>query len=141
MQLPVPARADFFVHLCAHLYKEAATLPWVRMKRDMTLYKYADLYLLLSGMSAAEKEDCFVRSRELGLAGCCGFAVLQTAALFGLTGAELFSAATDALDGNVEMLHRVAAPSEKKIYRYRTEDVAARFFLDDRLADLEEVPA
>ena len=39
------------------------------------------------------------------------------------------------------MLHRVAAPSEKKIYRYRTEDVAARFFLDDRLADLEEVPA
>ena len=141
LQLPVPARADFFVHLCAHLYKEAATLPWVRMKRDMTLYKYADLYLLLSGMSAAEKEDCFVRSRELGLAGCCGFAVLQTAALFGLTDAELLSAATDALDGNVEMLHRVAAPSEKKIYRYRTEDVAARFFLDDRLADLEEVPA
>ena len=141
LQLPVPARADFFVHLCAHLYKEAATLPWVRMKRDMTLYKYADLYLLLSGMSAAEKEDCYVRSRELGLAGCCGFAVLQTAALFGLTDAELLSAATDALDGNVEMLHRVAAPSEKKIYRYRTEDVAARFFLDDRLADLEEVPA
>ena len=69
------------------------------------------------------------------------FAKFAAAALFGLTDAELFSAATDALDGNVEMLHRVAAPSEKKIYRYRTEDVAARFFLDDRLADLEEVPA
>ena len=50
------------------------------MKRDMTLYKYADLYLLLSGMSAAEKEDCFVRCASWALQ-VCGFAVLQTAAL------------------------------------------------------------
>lgn len=34
-------KEDFFIHLCGHLYKEASTLPWVQMKRDMTLYKYA----------------------------------------------------------------------------------------------------
>lgn len=41
-------RDDFFIHLCSHLYKEATTLPWVEMMRDMTAYKYADIYLLLS---------------------------------------------------------------------------------------------
>lgn len=39
---------DFFVHLCSHLYKEATTLPWVEMMRDMTLYKYCDMYMLLN---------------------------------------------------------------------------------------------
>jgi len=38
---------DFFIHLCCHLYKEATTLPWIQMNRDMTLYKYLDIYLLL----------------------------------------------------------------------------------------------
>ena len=31
--------SDFFIHLCNHLYKEATTLPWVEMMRDMTLYE------------------------------------------------------------------------------------------------------
>ena len=37
----------FLLHLCAHLYKEATTYPWVQMGRDMSLYKFCDLYLLL----------------------------------------------------------------------------------------------
>lgn len=76
LQLPVPARADFFVHLCAHLYKEAATLPWVRMKRDMTLYKYADLYLLLSGVSQRRKRTLCTQPRSWALqaARVCRFA-------------------------------------------------------------------
>lgn len=44
-------RDDFFIHLCAHLYKEATTLPWVEMRRDMTLYKYCDIYMLLNNAS------------------------------------------------------------------------------------------
>ena len=33
---------DFFLHLCAHLYKEATVYPWIKMKRDMSLYKYSE---------------------------------------------------------------------------------------------------
>ena len=39
--------AGFFIHLCAHLYKEATTLPWIEMHRDMTLYKYCDIHMML----------------------------------------------------------------------------------------------
>lgn len=41
------APADFLLHLCAHLYKEASIYNWVEMGRDLSLYKFSDLYLLL----------------------------------------------------------------------------------------------
>ena len=49
--------ADYFIHLCSHLYKEATTLPWVEMKRDMTLYKFADIYMLLYDNAPNRKES------------------------------------------------------------------------------------
>ena len=62
-------RSDFLIHLACHLYKEAATLPWVKMKRDMTLYKYADLYLLLDrkfpNFSDAQKNGGWEKSAPL----------------------------------------------------------------------------
>lgn len=33
----------FFIHLCCHLYKEMTTLPWLKMKKDMTMYKFLDI--------------------------------------------------------------------------------------------------
>ena len=53
-------RDDFFVHLCSHLYKEATTLPWIEMKRDMTLYKYCDIYMLLNDASKEEVDFLFI---------------------------------------------------------------------------------
>ena len=54
---------DFFLHLCAHLYKEATTLPWIEMHRDMTLYKYCDIYIIpyIEGMTL---EDATNQLRE-----------------------------------------------------------------------------
>ena len=39
LSIPTLDDADFFIHLCTHLYKEATTLAWIKMHRDMTLYK------------------------------------------------------------------------------------------------------
>lgn len=80
--IPTLNQNDFLLHLCCHLYKEAATLPWVEMKRDMTLYKYADMYMLLDRMGEADIHKFFERARELKLEKIGAFAILQTAALF-----------------------------------------------------------
>lgn len=131
-------RSDFLIHLACHLYKEAATLPWVKMKRDMTLYKYADLYLLLDRMSDSEISEFFRRAEERGLGKICAFTVLQTAELFDLKAPALLTQAKEALLEEKDFLHRVVSPGEKKTYLYRTRDITERFFLDDRVSDLRE---
>ena len=57
---------DFFIHLCCHLYKEATTLPWVKMGRDMTFYKFCDIYMLMFAFLPIEIDKLFCRAKELG---------------------------------------------------------------------------
>lgn len=38
---------DFIIHLCLHLYKEATTSEWVFRRKDLNLYKFNDIYVLL----------------------------------------------------------------------------------------------
>ncbi len=132
-------KRDFFIHLCCHLYKEATTLPWVEMKRDMTLYKYADIYMLLDDMSETEAEALFIRAKELCLEKICAFAILQTAELFDMALPYVIGKAKNALHGDDAFLDRVISPAEKKTYIYKTKDITERFFMRDRVSDLEEV--
>ena len=133
------SKSDFFIHLCCHLYKEATTLPWVEMKRDMTLYKYADIYMLLDGMSNEEIRKLFKRAESLALEKLCAFAILQTAELFKMGIPTVTATAKDLLHGDETFLQRVISPREKKTYVFKTKDITARFFMHDRAADLEEV--
>lgn len=133
------SRSNFFIHLCCHLHKEATTLPWVKMKRDMTLYKYADIYMLLDEMHEEKVCGIFERAKSFGLDKICAFAVLQTAELFNMKSDYAVKAASDVLRDDLNFLHRVVSPSEKKIYIYNTKDIAERFFMNDRTSDLKEV--
>lgn len=132
-------RSDFFIHLCCHLHKEATTLPWIKMKRDMTLYKYADIYMLLGEMCEKNIYDAFERAKSFGLDRVCAFAILQTAELFDMKSDYAVKAASDVLRDDLNFLHRVVAPPEKKVYLYNTKDIAERFFMKDRTSDLKEV--
>lgn len=38
---------DFVIHLCTHLHKEASVYFWVEKNRDLSIYKFCDLYALL----------------------------------------------------------------------------------------------
>lgn len=38
---------DFFLQLCAHLYKEATIYNWVARNKDTLLYKYIDFYVFI----------------------------------------------------------------------------------------------
>lgn len=132
-----PDDNDFFIHLCVHLYKEASTLPWVEMMRDMTLYKYSDIYLLLSNMCVADFERVFERARELGIEKECAFAVIQTSAFF-----EVSNSATDiarsVLADDVDYVHRVISPKDNKIFIFTEKNIFERFFAHSRKELLKE---
>lgn len=122
-------RPDFFLHLCAHLYKEAATLPWVQMGRDMTLYKYHDVRLFWQSMSAEERARFWRRAAEWNMTEMCRCALQWTADLF--DGGHT--------DADSPLLHTVVSPAEGKSFRYEEENLRARFFLPRRVANLKEV--
>ncbi len=137
--IPTLCKEDFFLHLCVHLYKEATTLPWIEMHRDMTLYKYSDIYLLLFEMNNQDIVKLFARANELGLEKITAFAILQTAELFDVSNTQALHEANNVLAQDPEFIYTVVSPKEKRMYVYRTKDISERFFMDDRMPDLEEV--
>ena len=130
---------DFFVHLCAHLYKEATTLPWVEMMRDMTLYKYCDIYMLLNDATKHHIDLIFNRSKELGMEKVCAFAILQTSALFCFDSQYAIDIASAVLKEDPEFIHTVVSPKDKKTYVFIEKDIGERFFTNNRKALLQEV--
>jgi len=131
-------RCDFFVHLCGHLYKEATTLPWIEMGRDMTLYKYCDIYMMLDGMNTKETEELFDRARIYGMEKICAFAVLQTNALLAFKNELAVSKAKKILKDDKDFLHTVVAPKEKKELVYSERSIKKRFFSKKRIGLLKE---
>lgn len=130
---------DFFMHLCVHLYKEATTLPWIEMKRDMTLYKFCDIYMLTDMFTESEIDSLFFEARCLGLTDICAYAIIAAGELFNLQNKYAVRCAYEVLEGNEEILHRVISPSDKKTFVYVNEDIGDRFFSNDRAGMLLEV--
>lgn len=130
---------DFFVHLCSHLYKEATTLPWVEMMRDMTLYKYCDIYMLLDDADKEYIDFLFKRAGKLNMEKVCAFAVLQTAELFMFRNSYAVEIASKALGDDPDFIHRIISPKDKKEFIYTQRSVLERFFADNRKELLKEV--
>lgn len=130
---------DFFVHLCSHLYKEATTLPWVEMMRDMTLYKYCDIYMLLNDADKEHIDFLFERAVKLGMEKVCAFAVLQTSELFKLKNLYAVDVSRKALGYDLDFIHRIVSPKDKKELIFAERNILDRFFADNRNALLEEV--
>lgn len=126
---------DFLLHLCSHLYKEATTMPWIRMRRDMTFYKYCDIYSLLYDYKPKDCLALIERARhyeaEIELIYC----LKSINSFFKLTNTVLRTY----LSQNNMDLDLVVAPTEKKIYRYTESDPLKRFFKDRRTSLLKEV--
>lgn len=131
-------RGDFFVHLCNHLYKEATTLPWVEMMRDMTLYKYCDIYMLLNDIGREETVWLLERAKDAGMEKVCAFAIVQTAALFDFKNDDAVALAHEILKSDPEFVHTVFSPTDKKQYFFKEKDIAERFFSENRRILLEE---
>lgn len=138
ISLPTLGREDFFIHLCVHLYKEATTLPWIEMRRDMTLYKYCDIYMLLDKMTDAETERMFARAEELRLDKICAYAILETADLFDMNFQTAIRTSEWILSGHPAFRLQVTDPAGRRLLTYKTASAADRFFVEDRAAELKE---
>ncbi len=126
---------DFILHLCAHLYKEATTVPWIRMKRDMTFYKFADIYGLLSELDKDDFSALLERAQENGIETELSYCLHCIRSLFRKSlpdSIELTEEARHALDW-------VISPAEKKVYHYTESNIPKRFFASDRMKLLEVV--
>lgn len=130
---------DFFIHLCSHLYKEATTLPWVEMKRDMTLYKYCDIYVLLNEATKKDIDELFIRTKELQMGKICAFAILQTSELFYFKNDYAIKVAKEILEFDEDFIHTVISPKDKKKYVFTEKNISNRFFSNDRKSLLKEV--
>ena len=138
LSIPTLDDADFFIHLCAHLYKEATTLPWIEMHRDMTLYKYCDIYMLLSEMTDHQMQKVFNQAKEMGLDKICAYAILETIELFETGHAFAYRLANDVLRDDPCFRFRVVSPKDKRTFVYQTSNASDRFFMESRVADLKE---
>lgn len=130
---------DFFIHLCCHLYKEATTYPWVKMKRDMTLYKFTDILMLLDKFSDDETENMFKRADELELADICACVIGWTIQMFEVSYPLPEEYVKKQLETKEDLPLRVVWPSEHKTLVYREKNIKNRFFADDRIKLLEEI--
>lgn len=130
---------DFFVHLCSHLYKEATTLPWIEMMRDMTLYKYCDIYMLLNDADKQYTDFLFQGAEKLKMEKMCAFAILHTAELFKFKNKYAIEIAKNVLSFDTDFIHRVISPSDKKEFVFTERDIVKRFFATNRKKLLEEV--
>lgn len=126
---------DFVLHLCTHLYKEATTMPWVRMKRDMTFYKFCDVYEMLQDFNIVDIDTLVLLAQSMSMQQELLYTLDCVKSFYGLLDSE-----------NLRLLYeddfpldRVFAPAEKKLYRYSEPDPQKRFFADDRVCLLNEV--
>lgn len=127
---------DFFLHLCVHLYKEATTLPWIVMRRDMIFYKYVDIYAMLHDFSEEMLEKAIGRAEHFWMRRELLYCLHSVEAFFGKS---RYADVMRPTDEEISSITEVVSPQEKKIYRYTEPDPVKRFFAKDRAAMLSEV--
>ena len=135
----IPSEKHFFIHLCSHLWKEASTHPWIKMKRDMSLYKYCDIYYLMDRMTSGMADEVAECARKYGMEKECYASLIQTKDLFGESN-PIYDMLLDKLNiSDPNFIDLVIAPMEGKVYKYTEKNTIKRLFSKDRCKLLKEV--
>lgn len=129
----------FMLHLCAHLYKEATTYPWVQMGRDMSLYKFCDLYLLLYAYTLQDYALLAEKAKEYDLLFPCYYALEATRTLLQIEDPMLLGCLARICPSDLRIMDRVVDPSGGRDFLYSVSDLRRRFFTKDRRTLLKEV--
>lgn len=123
---------DFLIHLCVHLFKEATVINWVKMGRDLSLYKFCDIYLLLEKwMDEDFSRNLSNKILDYGLNKECYYALYYTKKLFGIENIILDSLLNEIKPNNVEYLKEVVDIEKGKTY-YHEKDIIDWFFCGNR---------
>lgn len=130
---------DFVLHLCAHLYKEATVMAWVRMNRDLSLYKFMDIYMILYDWTDEDYKQLLNVALDTYLESDLYYALYFTRELFSMTSMAL-DQALEYLElrrpGIELVLHQVKDPTSRQAFRYASTDLLKRLFSPYRSIDL-----
>jgi len=73
----------FLIHVCQHLFKEASVINWVEWQRDLSLYKFLDIYCLVENNEIIiDWQRLATIIKESGMEKACYFALYNTQLLF-----------------------------------------------------------
>lgn len=137
--LPTLCGSDFLVHLCAHLYKEATTLHWVNIQRDLSIYKFSDIYLLLDiCLDESLVSDMVQTILKYNLKDECYYTFYYTREMFDINNPLLDSLIEQIKPENAEVIKQVYDPAQKKTYKFDL-DYIEYLFHPNRLSCLKEV--
>ena len=131
---------NFFIHLCTHLYKEATTYAWVERGRDQSLYKYADIYMLILSWFDSEQANIELTQRiiQYGLQKECYYAILNTMDIFKIEHKYMSKLLEEIRPKDTAFLKEIYHPSQKKTYCYN-EPFSQWVFACDRKDRLYEI--
>lgn len=137
--LPTLNHIDFFIYLCMHLYKEATIYDWVKRERDMTLYKFVDIYLFLKKFGDKDFTDKLAEKIiRYGFEKECYYAIVNTCRLFDICEENIGDLIKKITPDDLSYLNRVIYPAEKKTYAFDV-DIREWCFLNNRKDYLSEV--
>jgi len=130
---------DFLIHLCVHLYKEATTYKIFEMGRDLSLYKFLDIYYLIMKFHNGNLESGFAeRAIELNLQKECYYAIYYTDKLFDINNDVLNTILNAIEPENKEYLKQIYDPVANKTYGYEM-DFIDWIFCPDRPNQIAEI--
>lgn len=137
-KIPVLSPEDFMLHLCSHLYKEATTYQWVRMGRDLSIYKFLDIYMLLDNF---DKNDFINLKDRLAIIqnyNECFYSLFYTNHLLRIENGNYGNFISEIKPGDENVMHKVIDPATGKTFVFKDKNYINRLFNPQRRFDLEE---
>ncbi len=112
-------KIDFVIHLCTHLYKEAKVINWVNMNRDISLYKFVDIYYIVNKNINSNYINGLIESiNKYELNNECYYTFLYIKELFGIKDDNYELLLTKIKPQNTEYLNKIIDPTNKKLFQY-----------------------
>lgn len=138
ISLKTLAHKYFFIHLCCHLYKEATTFDWVKTNRDLSLYKFYDIYLFVNKYFdksfIGQVINCI---KELGMEKECYYTMKNTIVIFPeMENSDVREFLAAICPDNLDFMHQIFIPSEKISYVY--EQSFTEWFLTPNRGEIIE---
>lgn len=119
--LPSLDQVDFFIHLCCHLYKEATTYEWLVHRRDLMLYKFADINIYLHTYGNELFFHCLCsRVKSFELEKECYYTLTNSIIIYPnlMSIAGLSNALNELRPNNTDYMRFIFSPLEKRVYEH-----------------------
>lgn len=132
---------DFLIHLCCHLYKEATTYDWLIYRRDLMLYKFSDINVMLHEYLNPEFCEKFIkRVQEFMVEKECYYSLFNSMEIYdSLRENNVLSEMLKRLKPTeTDFMNQIVYPQKQKTYMHNMS-FSEWFFCENRIRHLVEM--